>query len=157
MKYTEYKGIIENYWNITSRIVFDVKHWVWLDFRHKVVSWEEKPLYGVPATCEEYMAFIEYFLSKGRNKCTFKELQKYVNFHGVKIDDRKYYVTMCFNRIDFLALLQEQKKFSKLFVDNAKDARKFRKIQINDNKLSSTQPQLADMFIQFAEFLKTKK
>ena len=79
----------------------------WLDFKNKVAFYGKKNHKGncVPATEKERKAFITHFYSKGINKCTFKELKKFVDFHGVRIDGRIYATVHITNKYLYMDLL----------------------------------------------------
>jgi hypothetical protein len=87
------------------------KGWTYLDFRKKEVfvfngkkgknDWCD----CVPATIKEHKAFMANFYNKGILICSFKELQTFVKFHGVKKRGRVYHTIFITDRYCFENLL----------------------------------------------------
>jgi hypothetical protein len=79
---------------IDKRPLFEIIRedgYVYLDFKKKIVYFSQNlNREHLPATVDEYNAFIINFYNKGIRECKFKELKEFCNFHGVNKKNRVY-------------------------------------------------------------------
>lgn len=88
------------------------KGWTYLDFKRKeafIFNGKTGKRDGcdcVPANIKEHKAFMANFYNKGILICSFKELQNFVKFHGVKKQGRVYHTIFITDRFIFENLLE---------------------------------------------------
>ncbi len=159
MIYKNIKSYMESYFTETQDVKLDINAWVWLDFKTKRARWgsvSDGSLYEVPATLEEYLAFMKYFFSKGIKECWFRELKEYVTFYGRTARDRKYYCVITLDAWRFRWLLKQQEKVSAIFGKIVSKSEKYK--EQSDKKRNSHQnatqtESISDFFMRFAKFL----
>lgn len=159
MKYTEFKAITENYWEEIQSIVLDSNKWVWLDYQKKKVIFGSWPrgTNVVPATLEEYLAFMRFFYARGVSECWFRELKQYCDFYGRSKDGRKYFVTFEVGSWNFEQLLLRGQKLRKIFEQLMSDSEKYahqKEIAKKKEQNADIREPMAEFFLSFADFLK---
>lgn len=138
-RYAPYRPIIADYAVQIGAVTLDGENWVYLNYKTKMVEYgSNRDIYNSrPATIDEYLMFITNVLSKNKTSCTFKELKKYIDFHGVK-KEKEYVLVMRCDSYYFSNLLKYKLTLHELLTYMESEIKRLKnELRINQTNIDS--------------------